>query len=441
MAVVEFVFGLTVGVSIGIWQQNRFKQQLRKTLNAFSADSDLAVSLPLSSLIRRELTNLARQRQILEQNQKTWQELVDLAPIGYLQVDEENQLLDCNQLAQQLLKIDSWRLGKARLLLELVRSYELDRLIETTRNSQQPQVAEWTYYFTRYVAPDRDRFPETIESPLKTVESTALKGYGLPLPNKQVGIFLIDCQPLVELSRSRDRSFSDLTHELKTPLTAIALVAENLLTRLQNPELRWVEQMLKEIERLSDLVKESLDLTELESSPERSFKYESIELNNLVLSVWEILEPIAKKKSVTLTYCESQPIVLEADKSRLIQVFLNLLDNAIKHNPVGGEILVRATIIDSDRGDRSNRITIDVIDSGNGFEALDLPYIFDRLYRGDKSRARQQSDNLSTSDGSGLGLTIVQQIVQAHGGQILAKNHPQIGGAWLQIDLPLTRNL
>jgi two-component system phosphate regulon sensor histidine kinase PhoR len=79
-----------------------------------------------------------------------------------------------------------------------------------------------------------------------------------------------------------------------------------------------------------------------------------------------------------------------------------------------------------------------VIDSGLGFNASDLPYIFERLYRGDKSRVREQQNRVfSDSDGSGLGLAIVEQIIQAHGGAIAAKNHPEIGGAWLEIILPV----
>ncbi|MGB3693171.1 MAG: sensor histidine kinase, partial [Spirulinaceae cyanobacterium] len=82
---------------------------------------------------------------------------------------------------------------------------------------------------------------------------------------------------------------------------------------------------------------------------------------------------------------------------------------------------------------------------GSGFSEADLPYVFERLYRGDTSRQRQDSDYqgspaLPISSGSGLGLAIVQEIVKAHGGSIEAKNHPQIGGGWLQIQLPLMGN-
>ena len=442
MAGIDFLLGLTIGLGIYIAQQYRFKRQLRKILKSFSPEDDLAISLPLKSLIRRELRELERQRKKLEIDRQIWQDLIEQAPIGYLKVDRENQLLDCNQQARVLLRIERRRSTRVRLLLELVRSYELDYLIEQTRKSQQPQEKEWVFFCTRYVPPQTNDSsslnpPDTFT---KTVESVALKGYGFPLANGQVGVFLLDRQPLIELSQSRERTFSDLTHELRTPLTSISLVAENLLRRLQNPERSWVEKMLKEINRLIELVQEWLDLTQLEASPNSSLKYEAIELHQLILSVWQTLEPIATKKQVTLSYSEATPVYIQADKSRLIQVFLNLLDNAIKHNPPQKPIFVKVTSQGSSNNTETNSLIIDVIDSGIGFVASDLPHIFERLYRGDKSRTRQQPDNYFINyDGSGLGLAIVQQIVQAHGGSIEARNHPQMGGAWLQIILPLDK--
>ena len=442
MAILEFVLGLVVGLGIYVWQQYRFKQQLRRTLKSFSADDDRDISLPLHSLIRRELNELDRRREKLEKDRQIWQGLIELAPIGYLQVDEENQLLGCNQQARELLKIDRRRSGRVRLLLELVRSYDLDRLIEKTRKSQQHQEKEWVYYLTRYIPPDAETDSEfhsraTVNPKTKTVESIALKGYGIPLPSGEVGVFLVDRQPLVELSQSRDRTFSDLTHELRTPLTSISLVAENLLKRLQNPERRWVEQMSRETNRLIELVQEWLDLAQLKAAPHLALKYEAIELRELILSVWETLEPIAKKKQVNLDYRETESAVIQGDRSRLIQVFLNLLDNALKHNSVRQSILVCIARSKSTSTERKKKITVDIIDSGSGFADSDLPYIFERLYRGDTSRTRQKQSTVA--DGSGLGLAIVEQIVQAHGGSIEARNHPETGGAWLKIVFPTVK--
>ncbi|MEN9519721.1 MAG: hypothetical protein RLZZ381_2309 [Cyanobacteriota bacterium] len=436
MTILSFFLGLLLGLGIYVGQQYKFKQQLKKTLRSYMGNRDEDVSLPLESLIRRELSELDRQRQQLEQDKQAWQELIEQAPIGYLQVDAENQLLGCNQTAKELLHIDDRRALRVRLLLELVRSYDLDQLIESTRNSQSSQTKEWIFYFTRYVSPQQSEWETNDTQPLqKVVEAIALKGFGFPLPKQQVGVFIENRQPLVELSQSRDRTFADLTHELRTPLTSISLVAENLLRRLQDPERRWVEKMLQETNRLIELVQEWLDLTQLQASPNKALKYETIELYDLVQSVWQTLEPIAKRKEVTLSYQGDRQLLISADRSRIIQVFINLLDNSIKHSSAGNGILVQVLAQSSRQSDARKQIKIDVIDSGSGFNISDLPYIFERLYRGDKSRAREPQN--TSADGSGLGLAIVEQIIQAHGGKISAKNHPQIGGAWLEILLPM----
>ncbi|MGF1541868.1 MAG: sensor histidine kinase [Pleurocapsa sp.] len=434
MSGLDFILGLIVGLTIYAIQQYRFRQHLKKTLKSFFPQDDLDISLPLPYLIRREFSELDRQRTRLETDRQIWEELIEQAPIGYLQVDKDNQLLNCNQQGRILLKIEPHRSARIRLLLELVRSYELDHLIQKTRSTQQSQEKEWIFYSTRYVPPQPKDNQNSNSLPTfnKIVESIALKGYGFPLPNGQVGIFLIDRQPLIELAQSRDRAFSDLTHELRTPLTSISLVAENLLRRLQNPERTWVEKMLKETNRLIELVQEWLDLTELEASPHSCLKYEEIQLQQLIFSVWQTLEPIARQKQITLSYSEVTPVKLQGDRARLIQVFLNLLDNAIKHNPPQNPVFVNVS-------SENDSVIIDVIDSGSGFGTADLPYIFERLYRGDKSRTRQPNQDGINYDSSGLGLAIVYQIVQAHKGSIEARNHPQQGGGWLQIVLPLKR--
>ncbi|MDJ0745053.1 MAG: PAS domain-containing sensor histidine kinase [Xenococcaceae cyanobacterium MO_167.B27] len=447
MATVDFFIGLALGISLYLWQQFYFRSQVKKIIKIFSADSDrqVAISLPPLSLVRRELYLIDQKRQEMEQERDNWQTVIEQAPIGYLVVDQDNQLLWCNREAQSLLSIDRWRSGEVRLLLELVRSYELDRLIEKTRKTQKNQEKDWIFYFTRYASSIDDSAEKIMSlysnrASSSMVSSIALRGYSFPLSNYQVGVFLVNLQPLVELSQSRDRTFSDLAHELKTPLTSISLVGENLLTRLKNPEHRWVEQMLKEITRLINLVQEWLDITRLQDDPTQIVKYESLELSELILSVWEILEPIAEKKQVTLNHTPAATVIIEGDRSRLIQVFLNLLDNAIKHSPPDRGISVNLTLDSSETNTNKPQAIIDIIDSGSGFAPSDLPHIFERLYRGDKSRTRNpdfSSENLVS--GSGLGLAIARQIIYSHGGSINAQNHPQHGGAWIRVTLPLNR--
>ena len=439
MAAVDFCLGIIVGLGFYCWKRHQFKHQLRMILKSFSPSGDWISSLPPLSLVRRELTYAYQQQTKSVQQLQIWQELIDRAPIGFLRVDRDNRLLWCNRQARQLLNIDRWQPEQVRLLLELVRSYELDRLIETTRQLQQQQVQEWTFYYTHYAPKPQDTSSVKVA---KKIESSALQGCAFPLPEGEVGIFVLDRQALVELSESREEAFADLTHELRTPLTSIALVAENLLKRLDNPERRWVEQMLQEINRLVNLIQEWLDLTQLQADPHQSLNYAVVELRTLIFSVWDILKPIADKKGVTLAYSGTESINIEADRSRLIQVLLNLLDNGIKHSPVKGQLLVEVKPIIENNGfhQEDETVEINIIDSGNGLASADLPYVFERLYRGDKSRTRQrQTRELSNSDGSGLGLAIAKQIIEAHQGSIEANNHPETQGAWLKILLPKRR--
>lgn len=120
-------------------------------------------------------------------------------------------------------------------------------------------------------------------------------------------------------------------------------MAETLVKRIENPERRWVEKMLQETTRLIKLVGEWLDLTQLEANPLNHLKYEKIELLNLIDSVWQTLEPIAQKKQVTLKLTGKNPSLFFADKFRLIQVFMNLLENAIKHSPERETIVVQVS--------------------------------------------------------------------------------------------------
>ncbi|MGF1481183.1 MAG: sensor histidine kinase [Cyanophyceae cyanobacterium] len=416
-----FVFGVFLGLGIDCWNRYRLKQQLRQMLCSLT-NAELVPSMSSVSLVRREVVRLVADCQQREEELQTWYWLLDQAAIGYLRVDEENQLLWCNAYSRQLLKIDRWQQGQVRLLLELVRSYELDQLIEKTRKRQQPQTREWVYYNTSHRLDDKNK---------KT--QLTLKASSYPLAQGHVSVFLENLQPLVELSQSRDRAFSDLAHELRTPLTSMALVAEALEKRLQNSERRWVEQMQQETARLIQLVQSWLEISQLNEDPARHLDCQPVELREVLFSCWQTLAPLAQKKAVSLNYSGPESILLQADASRLSQVFLNLFDNGIKHSSTGGNIDVSVTSVASSEDGARPQIQIDIIDSGGGFIEADLPHIFKRLYRGEPSRARLETE--ADHHGSGLGLSIVQQIVQAHGGSIAAKNHP-LGGGWLQVTLP-----
>jgi len=431
-----FLIGLGFGLIIYYFQRRFWQNKLRKLLKAISTYHQEDVSLPLSTRLRREVRLIQNHADKLQQELNLWQELIEAAPIGYIQVDEENQLLWCNEQARRLLRLHRWQPGQVRLLLELVRSYELDQLIEQTRNTQQPQIQEWVFHPMNLA----DEHSNDYE---KVSDAIALKGCSYPLPNEGVGVFLENQQPLVELSQRSDRLFSDLTHELRTPLTSIRLVAETLQPRLQPPESRWIEQMLQEANRLIRLVEDWLEISQLEQKSQQNLKLETFALQQLINAAWESLNPIAQQKNIYFNYQAEQPLSITADYSRLTQVFLNLFDNAIKYSPFQGTIWVKVLLLLSHRINKpEDWVQINVIDQGQGLSKTDVLRVFDRLYRGNEPSQENSNNNADSqnqefqSSGTGLGLSITRQIILAHGGRIQAKNHPDTGGAWLQIELP-----
>lgn len=429
MLLLGFLLGLAVGLGFWIWQQVQLNRYLTQVAQPAQSRTDkMKVALPLLPRLRRKIATLKQHRQDLQQSLQTYQDLLDVAPVGYLQVDEENQLLWCNQLAREILYLQRWQPGQVRLLLELVRSYELDRLIEQTRDRQKPQTKEWVFH------PSCDNAAE-----MPTIKSLMLRAFSLPQPNGQVGVFLENRQPLLDMNQVRERSFSDLAHELRTPLTSIRLVVETLQNRLEPPLNRWVDRLMQEVDRLVNLVQSWLELTQMEANPTMQLNMETVELRSLMTAVWENLEPLAQRQNLSISYSGPEKLLIKADSARIYQVFLNLFDNSIKYSSPNTSIKIEAEILTFKKNHDGNSlptiVEINLIDSGEGFGDEDLPHVFERFYRGDKARTHTALQD-SKIVGNGLGLAIVRQIILAHGGSIKAMNHPQTGGAWIQIHIP-----
>lgn len=420
MTLLAFLLGLALGVGLLWLQRRRWQYQLDEAIAALSDRGYKTAKLPRLTRLRREAMlaeETVRQLQAQLQGQR---DLWDAAPVGYLQVDAYNQLQWCNQQARQLLGLNRWHPDRdpARLLLELVRSYELDQLIQQTRETQQPQEREWVLYRT-----------ESAHRPSE-VDALTLRGTSLPLAQSQVGVFLQNQQPLVDLAQARDRAFSDITHELRTPLTSIALVAENLQKRLQPPEQRWAERLLQQTHRSIRLVENCLELSRLQQNPSQHLSRKPLDLRQVIGAAWATLQPAAQERGIELAYRGPEQLQLTADRDRLVQVLVNLLDNAIEHSPDGEAVRVEVYALDASQAQiEREAVCIDVIDAGPGFGEVELARAFERLYRGKTPEG--------TETGTGLGLPIARQIALAHGGTIAAQNHPQTGGAWLQLELPV----
>lgn len=418
---IDILTGMGVATLICFAWQQRQKQQVHQMLDSYGDRPTTVPSFAPLSSIRRELKTLHEDKSYLEQEVEQWYRILENAPFGYLRVDGDNQLLWCNPKARDLLHLNRWQPDQIRLLLELVRSYELDQLIEQTRSTQMAQTQQWEFHPSHDAQTRADSQGNSIH----------LLGSSLPMPLGDVVVFLENQEPLHILKRSQEKLLSDLTHELRTPLTAMRLVAEALEQRITGLEQKWAGQILKEVNRLFYLVQDWLELSRLESHPHQVLSFQTFDLVQLIQDAWETLVPIATQKEIILQYEGLDTLKMVGDGDRLTQVFLNLFDNGIKYNPQGKAIIVKLQV-----SPQSNPIaTIEVIDQGVGFDPDDLPFVFDRLYRGDQARTRQSGEG-NFRQGSGLGLAIVQQIITAHEGTIHAQNHPEFRGACLTITLP-----
>jgi heavy metal sensor kinase len=205
---------------------------------------------------------------------------------------------------------------------------------------------------------------------------------------------------LERLFRSQQRFLADVSHELRTPLTSMRGNMD-LMQRMELYDEESVEVIQEEMERMSRLLGDLLLLARADSGG-LPLRHDRVELDNLLFDIYRQMGRM--EKPVELELAEVDQIVISGDEDRLKQLLLNLVDNAIKYTPDGGQVSLSLT---QDKG--WARLT--VTDTGIGIPPEDLPHIFDRFYRVDKARNRAMG-------GSGLGLAIAKWVVQAHGGTI-----------------------
>lgn len=236
-----------------------------------------------------------------------------------------------------------------------------------------------------------------------------------------IGLFIVRRALVpVRLSLRRQRDFvADAAHELRTPIAIIQTAAElGLASDDPSEQQAALGQALNESAHLTRLIGD-LSLLARADSGALSLEREPLDLAQLTAGTVGDILPVAEHRRITLDL-HTQPVIVAGDDTRLRQLLLILLDNAMRYAGDGGRIEIAVTR----RGDRAE---LSVSDSGPGIPPDDLPHVFDRFYRSSRSRP---------SEGSGLGLSIAQQIAHAHGGTISASNGPT-GGAVFRVILPL----
>ena len=242
--------------------------------------------------------------------------------------------------------------------------------------------------------------------------------------SSRVVVFSDDQTALVRLDRARKEFLSNVSHELRTPLSSIKLMLE---TVLEAPEQEarelFVPQALAQVDRLTALVGQLLEQARAESG-QLQLALRDVDLEEVARPIVASFEQQASNKGVSLELAALRPVRVEADPDRLSQVFVNLIDNALRHTAQGGRIRVEIDARDSDA-------VLRVRDNGDGIPYRDLPHIFERFYVVDRSRNRG-------TGGAGLGLAIVKGIVDAHSGAISAESMLGRGTAFT-IRLPIMR--
>lgn len=309
---------------------------------------------------------------------------------GVVAFDSHGHVLFSNFSACQMLGLDEQQL-QGRSVWEVIRNKELAELVERSRSLELHE---------------RQRVEVDIHTPSPMI----VEVYGLPFPlasqKKGSVIVLYDVTQLRRLEQVRAEFMDNVSHELRTPLAAIIGYLETLIDEpsLETPNTRkFVQVAHQHAERLNRLVDDLRSLSEIESG-NVELRWEAVGLKDVVDEVTEMLQAQGKKKGLEFLNQIAEADCVWADRDRVVQILVNLVDNAIKYSSEGGHISFLAQRLDTS-------VVLQVKDTGQGIPSTDLSRITERFYRVDRARSREEG-------GTGLGLSIVKHLVQLLRGQL-----------------------
>jgi len=317
-------------------------------------------------------------------------DIIDALPVGVLTIGADGRIGVFNTAAGEIFGVASSRAG-GRALIEIVRNSELDRRVSGSLRNGTAQTAE----IVHSGAAERRLL----------VTTRPLNGD----PRSGVVVIVSDQTRMRELEALRREFVSNVSHELRTPLTAVKLMVETLQSGVdQTAREQFLRSMADETERMIALVEDLLDLARLESG-KLELRLSEVDVADLCRQAVQAQRARAQSGQIDLVCSTSEErLVIAADRDKLYQVVINLLDNALRHTPPEGTVTLRAT--------RENgELAIEVADTGTGIPSSALPHIFERFFVVDPARTRGHS-------GTGLGLAIVKHIIEAHGGTIVARS-------------------
>lgn len=234
-------------------------------------------------------------------------------------------------------------------------------------------------------------------------------------PGYEALVFCNDVSEWRLVERMRSEFVANVSHELRTPIAAIRGFAETLLDDDEvdsESQKRFIKTIYDEAYRMGNLVSDLLELSKLEGTA-HLFELHPVQINEVVEAAVTRLKHSAEKRQIQLRVESCNELTVWADGEKLLQVFLNLISNAIQYTPMGGTITVWCDKL-------VDRVKIHVSDTGIGIPSEHLSRVFERFYRVDRDRSR-------ASGGTGLGLAIVKHIVSAHGGEVGVTSVPDQG--------------
>lgn len=323
-------------------------------------------------------------------------EVLDALPVGVAIIGADGKITAFNAAAGEIFGVPTDR-AASRALIEIARNFELDRRVAATLRDGVEETAELTYSAAQ-------------ERRLQLTTRALHDAWG----QRNALLIVADLTRMRELEALRREFVSNVSHELRTPLTAVKLMLETLQTGVERPARdEFLASIAQETERMIALVEDLLDLARLESG-KLELRLSAVDVADLCRQAVAAQRKRAESLGIVLE-CSTPdvPIMISADRDKLYQVIVNLLDNALRHTPPEGRVALSTATDDS-------TVRIVVADTGSGIPSTALPHIFERFYVVDSARARTRS-------GTGLGLAIVKHIVEAHGGTISAESELGVG--------------
>ncbi len=326
-----------------------------------------------------------------------------------------------NSMVEGLILLD--QAGRIRLV-----NLALEKLFGLTRDIRGQTVLEAFRWQPLHELVERARAEGQVlnhELELGGLERRFLQVNATVFPDQQgrpVGVILVihDLTRLKQLERTRTEFVANVSHELRTPLSMIKGYVETLLDGAKDDAQvahRFLQTIRKHADRLNYLIEDLLTIPHLESG-QTALNLERIDLRSLVDEVCEDLEARASEKAMTLENDVPDGLAVRADAERIQQVLFNLVDNAIKYGRPQGRVRISAV-----RLDPGGMLEVAVADDGPGIPPEALHRIFERFYRVERGRSREQG-------GTGLGLSIVKHIIQSHGGEVRAESRPGEGATF-----------